>query len=165
MHHFLSFAWFNYNTPQLAPGSDRVTLTPGKNPDSGHAKFALGPARPGWRLGHPFSREKPGFGTPGISLGPARPGQRPGHPFSRENTGFMTQGICLVRRSRVQPGNRPTWACTGRCRPGFSPCNLGPGLCPGEVAPARILVSRLPRTFPVNRCHGTTSVFLFPGSD
>jgi len=180
------------NTPQLAPGSDRVTLTPGKNPDSGHAKFALGPARPGWRLGHPFSREKPGFGTPGISwarlalgrdrvtvspgrnpdsrhekfsLGPARPGQRPGHPFSRENTGFMTHGICLVRRSRVQPGNRPTWACTGRCRPGFSPCNLGPGLCPGEVAPARILVSRLPRTFPVNRCHGTTSVFLFPGSD
>ena len=111
-----------YNTPQLAPGSDRVTLTPGKNPDSGHAKFALGPARPGWRLGHPFSRERPGFGTPGISwarlalgrdrvtvspgrnpdsrhekfsLGPARPGQRPGHPFSRENTGFMTQGNLL----------------------------------------------------------------------
>jgi len=125
------------NTPQLAPGSDRVTLTPGKNPDSGHAKFGLGPARPGWRLGHPFSREKPGFGTPGISwarlalgrdrvtvspgrnpdsrhekfsLGPARPGQRPGHPFSRENTGFMTQGFAWY----ADPGSSPGIGRPGR---------------------------------------------------
>jgi len=50
-------------------------------------------------------------------------------------------------------------------RPGFSPCNLGPRLCPGEVAPACILVSRQPRIFPVNPCPGTPSGLLFPGSD
>ena len=40
----------------------------------------------------------------------------------------MAHGISLVRRLGPTPGVH--WAL-------FSPCNLGPRLCPGEVAPAR----------------------------